>query len=100
LLLLSDCWWLLQLSELAAHVIAVERANASDSAVPQLERIWKEFVCDRVLMRGVMVVWQVCGRLTLVRDSGELSSNASTCFRWRGMRVARVNVQPIQPMDS
>jgi len=97
LLLLSDCWWLLQLSELAAHVIAVERANASDSAVPQLERIWKEFVCDRVLMRGVMVVWQVCGRLTLVRD---LSSNASTCFRWRGMRVARVNVQPIQPMDS
>ena len=55
----------LQLSELAAHVIAVERAwaargVAADSAVPQLERIWKEFVCDRVLMRGVMVVWQVC----------------------------------------
>ena len=47
-----------QIEELAANSIAVEKAGAPYSAVDKLERIWKEFICGRVLMRGVMHTYQ------------------------------------------
>jgi hypothetical protein len=66
-----------EIDQLADYVIAAETAGRqqqgigvenSDVAVQQLERIWREFVCERVMMRGVVEVPQRVEQVELRGD--------------------------------